>query len=102
MYRKNHTPLTHLNLSHTLEHRYEGFDTIHKVPSKLQWGVWAYTLAALVRPGGELWFADGHYLSWANSYSCVTSNYSSILFSCCIIYIAKWLKIIRASLDCGC
>jgi hypothetical protein len=58
---------------------YEGFDTIHKVPQKLQWGVWAYMLAALERSDGSLVHADGHYVSWANSYSYVTGSTGQVL-----------------------
>ncbi len=58
---------------------YEGFDTIHMVPGKLAWGIRAYTLAALVRPGGEHIFADGHYVSWANSYSYVSGSITNPL-----------------------
>jgi hypothetical protein len=78
---------------------YEGFDTIHKVPNKLQWSIYAYAMAALVQPyvavagagagagassanidddssesADTYVFADGHYISWANSYSYVTSS----------------------------
>ena len=54
-------------------------DTIHKVPGKLQWGIWAYSHAALVEPGGSLRFLDGHYVSWANSYSYVTRSTGQVL-----------------------
>lgn len=64
---------------HGMFDAYEGFDTIHKVPLKMQWGVWAFSHAALVRPGGQLVFADGHYLSWANSYSFVTGSLANPL-----------------------
>jgi hypothetical protein len=58
---------------------YEGFDTIHKVPGKLQWGIWAYSHAAMVLPGGSLRFLDGHYVSWANSYSYVKRSTGQVL-----------------------
>ena len=66
-------PCRHYAL-HGLFDAYEGFDTIHTVPEKLQWGLWAYTLAALVRPNGELVRGDGHYMSWVNSYSYVSGS----------------------------
>jgi hypothetical protein len=67
---------------HGMFDAYEGFDTIHKVPGKLKWGVYAYAMAALVRRGGELVFSDGHYISWANSYSYVTGSVT-IFYSYC-------------------
>jgi hypothetical protein len=84
--RPSGTPRCKHYVLHGLFDAYEGFDTLHKVPLKLQWGVWAYALAALVRPttdggeaGGDLRFADGHYASWANSYSYVTGSITNPL-----------------------
>lgn len=64
---------------HGMFDAYEGFDTIHKVPGKLEWGIYAFALAALVRPGGEHVFSDGHYISWANSYSYVSGSITNPL-----------------------
>eukprot|EP01084_Bolivina_argentea_P195336 335125_1 len=54
---------------------YEGWDTIHNVPNKFKWGIWAYHHVAYldVNPY-EYVIADGSYLSWANSWNYVTNG----------------------------
>eukprot|EP00928_Gymnodinium_smaydae_P029598 TRINITY_DN22249_c0_g1_i2.p1 TRINITY_DN22249_c0_g1~~TRINITY_DN22249_c0_g1_i2.p1 ORF type:complete len:809 (-),score=43.78 TRINITY_DN22249_c0_g1_i2:280-2706(-) len=53
---------------------YEGWDTIHNVPQKLLWGIYAYNHAVLERADGRLVIADGQYISWANSWSYVKKS----------------------------
>ena len=60
------TPCTHHVLLDTWDSE-ELWDTLHRVPGKLRWAIWAYTHAATLvdgrpRPTG------GVYVSWANSY----------------------------------
>eukprot|EP00756_Hemistasia_phaeocysticola_P008598 Hpha_TRINITY_DN14673_c2_g1::TRINITY_DN14673_c2_g1_i1::g.48514::m.48514 len=68
--RRNTTFCKHYVLHDTFD-AFEGWDTIHNVPQKLRWGIWAYNHAALERNDSTLVVADGQYVSWANSWSYV-------------------------------
>jgi len=60
-----HTPCKHLVLFETFD-AWEPWDTIHEFPHKLTWEIWAYSHAAVIKPGGEVKRTDGCYLSWMN------------------------------------
>ena len=53
----------HLSLTETFD-AYEHWDTIHHVPGKLAWGIFAYQHAAALLPNGEIDGMDGVYISW--------------------------------------
>ena len=58
----------HLTLTETFD-AYEHWDTIHHVPGKLAWGMFAFQHAAAVAADGTLDGLDGVYISWANQYT---------------------------------
>jgi hypothetical protein len=60
------TPCTHHALIETWDAE-ELWDTLHRVPDKLRWAIWAYTHAATLVDGLPV-ATGGVYLSWANSY----------------------------------
>lgn len=58
----------HLSLTETFD-AYEHWDTIHHVPGKLAWGVFAFQHTAALLGDGSLDGMDGVYISWANQYT---------------------------------
>ena len=58
------TPTRHYVLVDTWD-AYEPWDTLHSVPQKMCWEIWAYLHAAVKMPQGEK-VPRGIYISWAN------------------------------------
>ena len=58
------TPTRHYVLVDTWD-AYEPWDTLHTVPEKMRWEIWAFLHAAVKMPKGEK-VPRGIYLSWAN------------------------------------
>lgn len=63
--RQRATPCQHFFLTETWD-AWEPWDTLHQVPGKLAWSMWAFSHTTLIGPDG-LKRPDGVYISWMNN-----------------------------------